>query len=40
MRLTQKNTRALVEFERTQWRLAEIMEGVGHAMLQSHHPDH
>lgn len=37
MRLTQKNTRALVEFERTQRRLAEIMEGVGHAMWRQHH---
>lgn len=40
MRMTQKNTRALVEFERTQRRLAEIMEGIGHAMLHQHHtPD-
>jgi len=36
VRLTQKNTRALVEFERTQRRLAGILEGVRHAMLRSH----
>lgn len=32
IRLVRKNTAALVEFERTQRRLGEILEGVGHAM--------
>jgi len=35
--LVRKNTRALVEFERTQRRLAHILEGLRHAMQRQNH---
>ena len=34
IKLVRKNTIALVEFERTQRRLGEILEGMAHAMQQ------
>ena len=34
-RLVRQNTRALVDFERTQQRMCEIMEGIGHEMARN-----